>query len=481
MLNWGDLQGSWYLTMACYLATYAIHSTLFIALVWIFIQLKVFRFPYFKDYALRLALLGGVLSTIFQIFSGLNFFSTNILNLFAKTHETATVKFNLTNTSLTTTTNYLDWLIFVVVLIWMFTAIVLITKYLLQRKIFFHKLKDAIELKDGLAKQILLDLCTKVPIKPSIRLLESAHLDSPMAFDHSICLPQRAKYLNTNQLESMLAHELAHIKRRDDFWLQVYLCVENIFFFQVLNRFIRLKIQDNTEILCDNWAVKITGNQQALAQCLVEVASWLKQPAHYQLVSGMAVKKSALSLRVKNILNTESQDLNSARFLGAILLISLIFSSLSFFSPQIYADFSFNSTTIVPEKKVDFENAKKSQLIDNQINESLDSKTEPSENLNKEEKTFTKFETKKNEQSADNQPIAKKEQTKFEVNTLESKDLEKINSLQNNGLSQQKPVFDPREAKSNLENSLSTKDKPTTIDKKSMVKSKKYSKNGKVP
>jgi beta-lactamase regulating signal transducer with metallopeptidase domain len=140
----------------------------------------------------------------------------------------------------------------------------------------------------------------------AIHLSVAQGLPSPIAMlGGEICLPARALVeLDAAQQESMVAHEVAHIVRRDPLWLLIARCIEAVLFFQPLNRFARRRMQETAEFLCDAWAVEQTGSPLTLAKCLAAVAEWVGRAPHAVAVSAMVeTTGSPLVRRVRRILH----------------------------------------------------------------------------------------------------------------------------------------------------------------------------------
>jgi Zn-dependent protease with chaperone function len=94
-------------------------------------------------------------------------------------------------------------------------------------------------------------------------LWRAPHLLSPLTFGiarPTICIPPRAQTdLMPEELEALLAHELAHVHRRDPLLLALCRAVEIVLFVQPLTRLGRMRLLDQAEILCDERAAnKIT-------------------------------------------------------------------------------------------------------------------------------------------------------------------------------------------------------------------------------
>ena len=156
----------------------------------------------------------------------------------------------------------------------------------------------------------------------SVRLSSSSRLPAPITFRWNrpeICVPTRtASDLSPRQQESMLAHELAHVVRRDPLWFGCYALMERLFFFQPLNRVARRALQEEAELLCDDCAVRWTGQRLALASCLAEIAEWVVGRRQLALPAagvapGMASVRSALGNRVERLLDDRRSPIPEAR------------------------------------------------------------------------------------------------------------------------------------------------------------------------
>ena len=60
----------------------------------------------------------------------------------------------------------------------------------------------------------------------------------------------------------MLAHEVAHLVRRDPHWLVAARVIETVLFVQPLNRLARLRLQEVAEYLSDDWAMARTSRSR---------------------------------------------------------------------------------------------------------------------------------------------------------------------------------------------------------------------------
>lgn len=193
-----------------------------------------------------------------------------------------------------------------VVLGWAAVALALVGVYGLQRKLFARRIAGRRPVMTHPLAEMLEVLSAEVGIVRPIRLTASPALASPVALGSSeIAIPEAALTdLDSDQQRGMLAHELAHLERRDPAWLTAACLAERIAFFQPLNRLARRRMQESAEYLCDEWAVRRTGSGVFLAKCLAKVAEWMDASPRAVPVAGMAEERSHLVARVRRLLDT---------------------------------------------------------------------------------------------------------------------------------------------------------------------------------
>ena len=118
-----------------------------------------------------------------------------------------------------------------------------------------------------------------------------------------VVVPERAVFgLDPDERRAMLAHELAHARRRDPLWISAARAVEGLFCFQPLNRLARLRLQDEAEFLADRWAIERGVGALSLASCLTEVAGWIVTSRRALPVPSMAARGARLTRRVERLL-----------------------------------------------------------------------------------------------------------------------------------------------------------------------------------
>lgn len=158
-----------------------------------------------------------------------------------------------------------------------------------------------------------------------VPLTEAPRVQVPMAIGVArpeIVVPPRiAAELSEAHQESLLAHELAHVLRRDPAWRLLALCIERVLFFQPLNRLASRRLSQAAEYLCDDWAARHTRRPLALASCLTEIATWVASPA--PVAATMAGPRSILGRRVQRLLRPATEQ-GRPRWLAVALVLPLL-------------------------------------------------------------------------------------------------------------------------------------------------------------
>jgi len=212
----------------------------------------------------------------------------------------------------------------VVVLLWGIVALGSSLYYVARRLILIGRLADRRAVSDGPLAATLAELRLTTGYRRRVHLTMARTISSPVALGLSeICVPELAlSELGMEQQRSMLAHELAHLARRDSLWLAGASLVERVFFFQPLNRLARRELETTAEYLSDEWAMRKTGSAVSLAKCLATVAEWIQASPLGVPVAGLAERRSLLVSRISRLLEGRLPQ-NPASRLGWAVLATL--------------------------------------------------------------------------------------------------------------------------------------------------------------
>ncbi|MBN1806320.1 MAG: M48 family metalloprotease [Sedimentisphaerales bacterium] len=167
-------------------------------------------------------------------------------------------------------------------------------------------------------------LARKLKVKQTVRLMESALVQIPTVvgwLKPVILLPASAiTGLNTEQLEAIIAHELAHIKRLDYLFNILQTIVEILGFYHPAVWWISYKIRSERENCCDDMAVSISGDRVSYAGALASMEEI--RAAHGKLA--VAAGGGNLFKRICRLLGKDSTDNTGLSWIPAITVILLI-------------------------------------------------------------------------------------------------------------------------------------------------------------
>jgi uncharacterized protein (TIGR03435 family) len=83
-----------------------------------------------------------------------------------------------------------------------------------------------------------------------------------------------AECLTPAQLEAILAHELAHVRRRDNLTATIHMVVETIFWFHPLVWWIRARLMEERERACDEGVLRLGSEPQIYAESILKVCEF---------------------------------------------------------------------------------------------------------------------------------------------------------------------------------------------------------------
>jgi bla regulator protein BlaR1 len=174
----------------------------------------------------------------------------------------------------------------------------------------------------------MLQLADNLKIKQRIALLESGLAKVPMVigtFKPVILIPiGLLTALSTQEVEAILVHELAHIKRRDYLVNLLQSLMEIVFFFNPAVLWISQLIKAERENCCDDMALTQSGNKISYIKALVSCQEYQASVPAYAMA--FAGDKNTLMSRVKRMASNKNHSLNL--FEKTVLAVCLVVSGL---------------------------------------------------------------------------------------------------------------------------------------------------------
>jgi bla regulator protein BlaR1 len=168
------------------------------------------------------------------------------------------------------------------------------------------------------------DLKLRLNISQPVRLFKSALVEVPMVvgwLKPVILLPMGAVTgLTPAQLEAILAHELAHIRRGDYIVNAFQNAVETLMFYHPVVWWISRCIREERELGCDELVVRVCEDRFAYARALVTLEEMRGLPAEM----AFAASGGPLLRRIRRLLGVSPEDQPaSAREFGGLVLMAL--------------------------------------------------------------------------------------------------------------------------------------------------------------
>jgi len=224
-------------------------------------------------------------------------------------------------------------------LAWLLGAGILTTGLMISYLRLHALLSGRVRLEKGPLFELLVRLLRLSDARRAVRLTSSSRITIPLArgvVRGEICMPHRSiSELPPEHHEIVLAHELAHLERWDPAWLLAARLIESLFFFQPLNRRVRMHLQELAEYRCDDRAVQQTGRPITMARVLTDLAERSLRGRRALLAPAMASDRSRLSRRIARLVDRDyprpEDPLSRWLALGALLtLASLVIAAPGF-------------------------------------------------------------------------------------------------------------------------------------------------------
>jgi len=231
---------------------------------------------------------------------------------------------------------YVEWLEYLpAVSIFWLSIVTLLSVKLLIELYNVNKLPVQGTMPVNTALQIRFEgLVNKIGLTKKVTLLLSSKTDVPMAIGWLkpvVLIPfSMISGLTPQQLDMLLLHELAHIRRHDYLVNFLQTLVETLLFFHPTVRWVSKQMRNEREYCSDDIAVQHGSSAIAYAHTLADTASLCQKHRHHAIPSmAMAASGGDLKQRVVRLLDNQphcSQTTDSGKWLASFtILLAIIF------------------------------------------------------------------------------------------------------------------------------------------------------------
>lgn len=191
------------------------------------------------------------------------------------------------------------------------------------------------------------DLRSKLGVRVAVRVLESTRTLTPIIIGWTkplILLPVgMASGLSSQQLEAILLHELAHIRRHDFLANVVQRMIETVLFYHPAVWYLSSRIRLAREQCCDDLAVEASGDRLGYASVLALIEEY-RQSTDLALAMG----QKPLVMRIHRLLEPKTnRPLPKAVFIG--ILVSGLAAMIAWWPSSMTAEETLADGDVVPD------------------------------------------------------------------------------------------------------------------------------------
>jgi beta-lactamase regulating signal transducer with metallopeptidase domain/uncharacterized protein YnzC (UPF0291/DUF896 family) len=231
-------------------------------------------------------------------------------------------------------------------------------------------------------------------ISRTIQYCECKWLQAPAVigwFRPIVFLPATALTgLSEDQLQAVIAHELAHIQRLDAFVNVFQVCVETLLFYHPAVWWLNRRIRAEREHCCDDIAVSLCGDAVEYARALTLMEQWRSAP-----VFAMAANRGPLTDRIMRVLGLKrlGAGMRGIGLMGSLLCLSAALAAGNALLNLAHPAFArANSRPQVASDSADKTAAKaKPSPSRDSVSQTTDTRTKTSTNTRTETTTTTSY------------------------------------------------------------------------------------------
>ncbi|HEY1881996.1 MAG TPA: pentapeptide repeat-containing protein [Candidatus Cybelea sp.] len=177
-----------------------------------------------------------------------------------------------------------------------------------------------------------------------VRLCVSEAIDVPVAvglFDAMILIPQALlDRLSPQEVEQISLHELAHLRRADDWSNCLQRLIVAALGWNPAALFVAQQLELEREVACDDWVLSSVHAVRPYALCLTKMAETAAWPHHPMPAPGVFTTRKQISLRIERLLGT-GRDIATNLAIGpaaaAIASVGALALLIAFVAPSVAA------------------------------------------------------------------------------------------------------------------------------------------------
>lgn len=198
---------------------------------------------------------------------------------------------------------------------------------MLRELLLVKQLRREVMLPDTLLEQRFIDLKEQTGIRKTVLLRLSEKVQVPMMLGHLkpiVLLPlSLVSRLDVQQVEAILLHELAHIKRHDYFWNILQMVMETLLFFNPVAWWLSGLIREEREHCCDDYVLRRTQQSLPYAHALLALEEY-RISSYTAAMALSGTQKNSLLNRIKRITAMKQNKGNTQKILASVTVLVLL-------------------------------------------------------------------------------------------------------------------------------------------------------------
>lgn len=179
-----------------------------------------------------------------------------------------------------------------------------------------------------------------------VRLCVSDETDVPVAvglFDAMILVPHTLlDRLSEDEVDQICLHELAHLRRADDWSNGFQRLVIALLGWNPAAQFIGQQLDLEREVACDDWVLSFVGMVRPYALCLTKMAERASWPRHPIPAPGVFATRKHISLRIERLLGAGrniATNLSPAPAAAALAAVAALALVITIVAPSVAAPY----------------------------------------------------------------------------------------------------------------------------------------------
>lgn len=179
-------------------------------------------------------------------------------------------------------------------------------------------------------------------LKRPVRLCGSEETSVPMVIgfiEPVIVIPHAlARELTEEEFEQIVLHEIAHVRRRDDWMKLAQRLIEAFLFFHPAVLWIGRQLNLEREVACDDSVISLTGRPRPYAACLIKLLELTTTRQSSLLAPGAVTIKRQISSRVEMIVDKRRNAtliLSKAGLFIMLVVLVLVVAQAARISPAL--------------------------------------------------------------------------------------------------------------------------------------------------